>query len=65
MQEGLKLTWKDKQTTRQDKKNKDTKPTQNEPKNKNKKTNQKNRNNTKQNKEEITVYYYVAQYNLL
>lgn len=62
MQEGLKLTWKDKQTTRQDK-NKETKPTQNEPKNN--KTNQKNRNNTKQNKDEITVYYYVAQYNLL
>lgn len=63
MQEGLKLTWKDKQTTRQDK-NKETKPTQNEPKNKNNKTNQKT-NNTKQNKEEVTVYYYVAQYNLL
>lgn len=30
MQEGLKLTWKDKQTTRQDKKKKKTKPTQNE-----------------------------------
>lgn len=60
MQEGLKLTWKDKQTTRQDKKK--TK-TQNQ--HKMNKTNQKNRNNTKQNKEEITVYYYVAQYNLL